>query len=131
VLENPVSSTCGLETLLATVVVESYSTPPSTTLVTPAKLVACRRRQSKQRDNRKHVTTRRSIDWKLVDSVFEPLHARFDFTLEGFAHDEGLYSHSDLPQCSLSDFVMERDLSGERVFINPPCELVEEIGRHF
>jgi hypothetical protein len=26
---------------------------------------------------------------------------------------------------------MERDLSGERVFINPPRELAEHIGRHF
>jgi hypothetical protein len=65
------------------------------------------------------VTSRRSMDWELVDSVFEPLHARFDFMLEGRADDEGLNSHGDLPHCSPSDIVLERDLSGERVFINP------------
>jgi hypothetical protein len=26
---------------------------------------------------------------------------------------------------------MEKDLSGERVFINPPWELAEQSGRHF
>jgi hypothetical protein len=50
-----------------------------------------------------YVVTIRSNDWKLVDSVFEPLHARIDFTLEGCAHDEGLNSHGDLPHCSPSD----------------------------
>jgi hypothetical protein len=74
---------------------------------------------------------RRSIDWKLVDSIFEPRHARFDFTLEGCANDEDLSLHGDLPHCSPSDSNMERDLSGERVFINPPWELAEQIGHHF
>jgi hypothetical protein len=58
--------------------------------------------------------------WTLVDSVFDPLHARFNFTLEGCADDEGLTSHGDLPHCSPSDSILERDLSVERVFINPP-----------
>jgi hypothetical protein len=98
--------------------------------VTLAKLVACRRRQNKQRESRKHVTGR-SIDWKLVDSIFELMHARFDFILEGCANDEGLNSHSDLPQCSPSDSIMAIDLFGERVFINPPWELAEQIGHHF
>jgi hypothetical protein len=83
-----------------------------------------------QRDSRKYVT-KRSIDWKLVDSVFEPLHARVDFTLEGCVYDEGLSSHGDLPQYSLSDSILERYLSREPVFINPPWELATHIGRHF
>jgi hypothetical protein len=82
------------------------------------------------RESRKLVTIR-SIDWKLVYYVFEPLHARFDFTLEGCDDSVGLSSHNDLPHCSPSDSIMERDLSGERVFINPLWELVEQIGRHF
>jgi hypothetical protein len=105
--------------MLATEVVDTRSTFPSTTVATHVTLVACRRRQTKQRQSRKLVT-RRSIDWKLVDSVFEPVHARFDFTLEGCADDEGLNSHGDLPRCSPSDSILERDLSRERVFINPP-----------
>jgi hypothetical protein len=56
----------------------------------------------------------------MADSVFEPMYARFDFTLEGCAGDEGLNSHGKLPHCSPSDSIMERDLLGERVFIDPP-----------
>jgi hypothetical protein len=67
----------------------------------------------------------------MVDSIFEHLHARFDSTLEGCADDDGINSHGDLPQCSPSDSILERDLTGERVFINPPWELDEHIGQHF
>jgi hypothetical protein len=99
------------------------STPPSTSVATRAKTVAGRRRRSKHRDSRRLVTTRRSIDWKLFDSVFLPLHARFDFTLEGCANGEGLNSHGDLHQCSPSDFVLERDVSWELVLFSPPSKL--------
>ena len=129
-MEQPATSIGRGETLLATEVVETRSTSPSTTVATPATLVASRRRQTKQRQSHKPVT-RRSIDWKLVDSVFEPLHARFNFTPEGCANDEGLNSHGDLPHCSPSDSILQRDLSGERVFINPPWELAERIAQHF
>jgi hypothetical protein len=129
-MEQAAISNVRLETLLAIEVVDTRSTTPSTTFATPASVVAGRCRETKQRHNRKHVT-RRSIDWKLVNYVFEPLHARFDFTLEGCAHDDGLNSHGDLPHCSPSDSILERDLSGERVFINPPRELAEQIGLHF
>jgi hypothetical protein len=57
----------------------------------------------------KHVAIR-SIDWKLLYFSFEPLHARFDFTLEGCVDDEGLNSHGDLPHCPPSDSILERDL---------------------
>jgi hypothetical protein len=52
----------------------------------------------------------------------EPLHARCDFTLEGCAYFEGLNSHGD-SYCSPNDYVLERNLSGEQVFFNPPWEL--------
>jgi hypothetical protein len=117
--------------LLATAeVVDLPSTSPSTTVATLTTLVACRRRQAKQRQSRKHVT-RLSIDWKLVDSVFEPLHTRFSFTVEGCADDEGLNLHGDLPYCSPSDSILERELSGERMFINPTRELAERIAQNF
>jgi hypothetical protein len=67
----------------------------------------------------------------VVNFVFDPLHARFDFTLEGYAYEEGLNSHGDLPQCSPSDSVLERDLSGVRVFFYPPWELSEMMACHF
>jgi hypothetical protein len=127
---QPATSTIRLETLLTTEVVDTRSTPPSTTVATHATVVARRRRQTKQRQSRKLVT-RRSIDWKLIDFAFEPLHARFDFTLEGCVDDEGLLSHGNIPQCSPSDSILERDLSGERVLINPPRELAEQVGQHF
>jgi hypothetical protein len=88
-------------------------------------------RGSKQGNNRRHVITRLSIDWKLVDYVFEPLHIRFDFILEGCADHEGLNSHGDLPPSYVSDSVMEKDMSEERVFCNPPWEIEEHIARHF
>jgi hypothetical protein len=116
--------------LLAKEVVDIRSTSPSTTVATHVTSIAGRRRETKQRQSRKTVTTR-SIDWKLVDSVFELLHARFDFTLEGCADDEGLNSHGDLPHCSPSDSILERELLGERVFISPPWEFAEQIGQHF
>jgi hypothetical protein len=53
----------------------------------------------------------------MVESIFEPLHARFDFTLERCNDDESLNSYGDLPHWSPSDSVLERDLPGERVFI--------------
>jgi hypothetical protein len=129
-VKQPATSYVRLETLLATQVIGTRSTSPSTTVATPTTLVAGRRRQTKQRQSRKHVT-RRSVDWKLVDSVFEPLCARFDFTLEGCADDNGLNSHGDLPHCSPGDSILERDLPGERVFVNPTLELAEQIGQHF
>jgi hypothetical protein len=58
------------------------------------------------------------------------VHARFDFTLEGCADDQGLNSHGNLPHCSPSDSILERDLAGEWVFINPPKELAERIACH-
>jgi hypothetical protein len=112
-----------LETLLGTDVVETHPKPPSTTIATHATLVARCHRENKQRGSRKHVT-RRPIDWKLVDSISEPMHARFDFTLEGSVDDEGLDSHGGLPHGSPSDSILESDLSGER-------ELAEHMGRHF
>jgi hypothetical protein len=129
-MEQPAESTNRSETLLATKVVETLSTSPSTTVVTHATLVVGRRRRNNKRGSRKHVTIR-SIDWNMVDSIFEPMHARFNFTFEGCADDEGLNSHGDLSHCLPSDSIMERDLSRERVFVKPPWELAEQIGRDF
>jgi hypothetical protein len=116
--------------VLATEVVDTRSTSPSTAVATPTTLVAGRHRQAKHGQSRTPIT-RRSIDWKLVDYVFDPLHARFNFTLEGCDDDEGLNSHGDLPHCSPSDSILERDLSGERVFVNPLWELAQQIAQHF
>jgi hypothetical protein len=45
--------------------------------------------------------------------------------------DEGLNSHGDLPHYSPSDYVLERDISGEQLFFKPPYELAEHMARHF
>jgi hypothetical protein len=55
----------------------------------------------------------------MVNYVFDHVHARFDFTLEGYAEHEGLNSHGDLPHCSPSDSIIERETSVERVLANP------------
>jgi hypothetical protein len=75
--------------------------------VTLAKFVGDRRRLQPNTQSCGHVT-RRSIDWKHVDSLLEPLHAPFDFTLEGCAYDEGLTSHGDFLHCSPSESILER-----------------------
>jgi hypothetical protein len=59
------------------------------------------------------------------------MHARFNFTQEGCVDDEGLNSHGDLPRCSPSYSILERDLSGKQMLINPPWELAEQIAQHF
>jgi hypothetical protein len=105
-----------LETMLATKVVETLLTPPSTAVATPAKLLGGRRRQNKPRESRKpHV--------RLIGNWLTLI---LNLCMHGLtspwrgADDEGLNSHGDLPLCSPSDSILERDLSGERVFINPP-----------
>jgi hypothetical protein len=59
------------------------------------------------------------------------MHARFDFTLEGCVDDECLNSHGDLPHYSPNNSILHGDLSGERVFINPPWELAEQLEQQF
>jgi hypothetical protein len=78
-----------------------------------------------------YVKTRRSFDWKLVDSVFTPLDEQVSFTLEGCGDDEGLNVHGNLPSYSHGDLILARYLVSERDFINPPWELADEIGQHF
>jgi hypothetical protein len=130
--EHLATTSCRLDASLATKVQVPTSTHASTSIATRAKPVVGRRRcQNKHRHCRGHVKTIRWIDWKLVDFVFKPLHARFDFTLEGCADGEGLNSHGDLPQCSPNDSVLERDLIGERMFLNPPRNSAEHMARHF
>jgi hypothetical protein len=109
-----------LETVLEIEIVETHLTSPLTTVATPTTLVARRRRQNNKKRGSRKLVTKRSIDGKLVYSIFEPMHARFNFTVEGSDDDEGLNSHGDLPHCSPSDSILEREWAGERVFVNPP-----------
>ena len=88
---------------------------------------ACAVRRRTDRSRRSNY----SVDWRLVDRVFDPLHDKLDFTLEGCADDEGLDTHRELPFCSKSNSVLERNLSGERVYVNPPWDSAELIANHF
>jgi hypothetical protein len=45
--------------------------------------------------------------------------------------DEGLSVHGNLPHRFLVDSILAGDLFGERVQINPPKELADEIGQDF
>jgi hypothetical protein len=67
----------------------------------------------------------------VVADLLQTLHARFHFIVEGCVDDEALNSHGGLPHCSPSDSILEMDLLGERVFISPPLELVDQIGQQF
>jgi hypothetical protein len=89
------------------------------------------RQKSKQRLNSRLVEPRRSANWELVDSVFTPLHEQISFTLEGCDDAEGMNVQGDMPHCSPSDSISARDLVGERVVINTPWELADEIGQKF
>lgn len=73
----------------------------------------------------------RTVDWRLVDRVFDPLHDKLKFTLEACADDEGLDTHRELPFCSPSNSILNQDLSGERVYFNPPWDMAEQIAAHF
>jgi hypothetical protein len=129
-LKQLATFSCHPKRLLATKVQSTTSTPPSTSVTTHATGVVGGCRQSKYSNSRRHVTIRHSIDWKPLDFVFKPLHARFDSTLEGCADDDDPNSHGDLPHISPSDYVFKRHLSGERLSVNPTWELVDQIARH-
>jgi hypothetical protein len=104
-------SSCHNVALLATKAQGSTPSPPSATFATSAQRVAGCHHPKKHIDTRRFVI-KISIDYKLVDSVFGPMHARFSFASEGCTDDEGYNSQSDLAHCSLSDSILERDLTG-------------------
>jgi hypothetical protein len=65
---------------------------------------AGRRQQSKQRLSRGLVKTQRSMDWKLVDSVFPSLHEYFRFTLNGGDDDGRFDVHADFTALPATEF---------------------------
>jgi hypothetical protein len=105
---------------LASTSVEFSVETPTTLARRHAIRKAGRRQHNKYRLSSRHVKTRRSFDWKLANSAFNPLHEQFSFTLVGCVDDEGLNVLGDLPHCCPSDSILARDLSRERIFINPP-----------
>ena len=71
---------------------------------------------------RRHTRPRKSspFDWRLVDEEFDKLHAQYDFTVEACCDPKGANGHAGLPFFSTSNSVLDHDLSGQRVFMNPP-----------
>jgi len=69
-------------------------------------------------------------DWRLLDSIFDPLHEQFHFTLAGCCDSEGKNGHAELPFCSPLNDILKFDITGHTVFINPPWDLVDQILRH-
>jgi hypothetical protein len=86
-----------------------------------------RQQHSKQRLGIIFVKPRRAGSYKLVDSIFAPLHEQCSFNLDKCVDDEDLNVHGNLPHCSPTGSILRRELYGERVLINPPCELADEI----
>ena len=71
-----------------------------------------------------------AVDWRLVDEEFDRLHQSLNFTFEACCDDQGLNGHANLPYCSPANSVLDKDLAGERVFMNPPFKEAVKMVRH-
>ena len=68
--------------------------------------------------------------WRLIDSAFDELHSEFHFTLEACCDDDGLNRHHELAYCSSKDSFLDKNVTGQSVFINPPWKLAKECVEH-
>ena len=73
---------------------------------------------------------RTTVEWRLIDEEFIPLHKEHEFTFEACCDDEGLNSHADLPFASPSNSILDNDMSGESTFINPPWGMATTVVAH-
>ena len=73
---------------------------------------------------------RTTVEWRLIDEEFIPLHKEHEFTFEACCDDEGLNSHADLPFASPSNSILDNDMSGESIFINPPWGMATTVVAH-
>jgi hypothetical protein len=130
-VQPAIASTAHLALLCATEGLPSTSTVlyvETSTIVRPATRKSGRRQHSKQRLNGRFV----KLDVHLT-RISWPIHFLLLFTsislhLRGMrVDDKGLTIYGDLPHCSSSDSIIDRDLSGERVFIDSPWEHANEI----
>jgi len=95
------------------------------------------RRRKKPRIQREHTTKlsrttteSRNKDWRLIDSEFDTLHNTFGFTLEACCDPKGLNGHANLPYCSELDSFLDRNVTGQRIFLNPPWKNAAKFVQH-
>ena len=69
-------------------------------------------------------------DWRLIDSEFDALHSTFGFTLEACCDPKGLNGHANLPFCSEVDSFLDRNVTGQRIFLNPPWKYAMKFVHH-
>ena len=88
------------------------------------------RRRKMPRIQRDTTAKSRDKDWRLIDSEFDKLHRNFGFTLEACCDSKGLNGHANLPYCSELDSFLDKDVTGQRIFLNPPWKLAAKFVKH-
>ena len=79
---------------------------------------------------RKKSKGKEPMDWRLVDDEFDRLHQKLQFTKEACCDQRGLNGHQDLPYYSAENSILDNDVSGECLFVNPPWKLAPKIVDH-
>ena len=71
-----------------------------------------------------------NMDWRLMDSEFDKLHGKFRFDMEACCDPAGLNGHAGLPYCSSVNSLLDTDVTGKRLFVNPPWKLAHQFVQH-
>ena len=79
---------------------------------------------------RKKSKGKEPMDWRLVDDEFDRLHQKLQFTKEACCDQRGLNGHQNLPYYSAENSILDNDVSGECLFVNPPWKLAPKIVDH-
>ena len=91
-------------------------------------MVAGRRRKVSAR--RKKSKGSAPMDWRLTDDEFAKLHQKLQFTMEACCDQRGLNGHQNLPYYSAENSILDNDVSGQCLFVNPPWKLAGKIIDH-
>ena len=70
------------------------------------------------------------LDWRLVDSEFDRLHKKMNFTLEACCDTKGDNGHACLRFYSPIDSLLDHDVSGHTIFMNPPWSKAKRFVDH-
>ena len=65
-----------------------------------------------------------------MDSEFDKLHEKFRFDLEACCDPAGLNGHAGLQYCSSVNSLLDTDVTGRRLFVNPPWKLAHQFVQH-
>ena len=68
--------------------------------------------------------------WKLNDTKFDEINRTYSFTLEGCCYPLGFNYHRNLPLYSEQNSLLDRDVSGQSIYCNPPWSPAIECVEH-